>query len=150
MTISLTYSDSRADLPASRGVGYPHIIITDGFNSGSKNARRLHAADGIVTLLNKFDPKALDAFLNLEKPFFVYHGEEVKLGHLLDAVVFREGNLVTVSTDTSLGATARLQSRVADAACRPSISPVKATGISAWSTASMIMGDGSRPAPMRG
>ncbi len=89
----LAYHTSYLGLPACAPLGHPHVISQE-FQEGS-DITNLRAADGVVTLLYKWNPDALYAFLELSYDYFefVRREKDEAYQHL---IVVRRGRKVTV------------------------------------------------------
>lgn len=94
---AITYLAGYNALPTYRAPGYPHIIknnhVTEEEGSGYYNLR---AADGVATLLYKYNPAALEDFLNLNKKEFFFWRKEPSNTLLHHTIVTRHGLTVTV------------------------------------------------------
>ncbi|OBZ75639.1 hypothetical protein A0H81_04822 [Grifola frondosa] len=91
MTVPLRYSDACTELPASRPVGFPHIINVQGFDEET-DKKDLRAADGIATLLYNWKPEALRALLDLNRPRFEF---KHKGSYYLTMIIARHGMVVS-------------------------------------------------------
>ena len=67
--LPLRYDSGCRDLPTNRPLGYPHIIVSQGFNEQTDKTD-LRFADGVATLLWKWNAEQFNAFFDLSKPRF--------------------------------------------------------------------------------
>lgn len=81
-------------LPVDVPTGYPHIIDLDCLDHDFFDQQKITIADLVVTILFKFMPGALNAFLDLERPYFHYimGGQRTAL----DFCIKRDGRMVRV------------------------------------------------------
>jgi hypothetical protein len=94
----LQYSNDYPYLPASAPVNHPHLIDTANWDESITDLQNLRLADGILTLMYKWKPIAVNKFLDYT---FYTHvvftrspRETSDLGR--DLVVIRKGNHVHV------------------------------------------------------
>ncbi|MCJ1474391.1 hypothetical protein MMC13_003049 [Lambiella insularis] len=72
----LTYRSNCPLLPVDRPDGFPHLVdVEHGFDD-DVDCTDLHVADGIATMLWKFDEKFLAEFLDLKVPTATYSRQE--------------------------------------------------------------------------
>ena len=95
----LRYLAVHDDLPIDRPIGYPHVIGNKVIYEDSEEIDNLRAADGAVTLLYRYDPQALDAFLDLSKKAFVFWRKEPRGSATHHVLIMRRGKTVTVSSN---------------------------------------------------
>ncbi len=67
------YLDGYPKLPVDAPVGYPHIIGIECLDEDFYASQPIGIADLVVTVLFKFMPGALTAFLDLNRPKFPLH-----------------------------------------------------------------------------
>ena len=91
---SVKYLDCYPKLPIDAPIGCPHIIDLDSMNPDSFGVQDMSIADVVVTILFKFTPCALTAFLDLNRPNFHY----IQAGGTsrLDFCIKRDKRMVTV------------------------------------------------------
>ncbi|KDQ49648.1 hypothetical protein JAAARDRAFT_42670 [Jaapia argillacea MUCL 33604] len=70
-TTPLRFGDECPELPASRPLGFPHIISDQHFDEET-DKKNLRAVDAAATLLFRWKREACDAFLNLDRAKFEY------------------------------------------------------------------------------
>ena len=85
------YLDVYPKLPINTPVGHPHIIDLECLDHDFYNFQPITIADLVVTVLFKFTPGTLTAFLDLERPRFLYIQ-----ARSLDFCIKRIGRVVTV------------------------------------------------------
>lgn len=90
----LTYLGDYARLPINAPVGHPHLVDPDSVEE-EYPTEDLTIADLVVTILFKFMPEALNAFLDLNRPKVHYIQGGTK-GSRLDFCIKRNNRLVTV------------------------------------------------------
>ena len=90
----IKYLDCYPNLPVDAPVGHPHIIDTDSIDHEFARSQNMTIADAVVTILFKYMPGALTAFLDLERPHFHY----IQAGRVarLDFCIKRDRRAVTV------------------------------------------------------
>lgn len=81
-------------LPIDAPIGYPHIIDLECLDHDYSDLQKLSIADLVVTVLFKYMPGALTAFLDLDRPKFHYILGGLK--NHLDFCIKRDGRMVTV------------------------------------------------------
>ena len=89
----LHYDSSFLAFPTGGPIGHPHIISAD-FDEAT-DTTDLRAADGVVTLLYKWDPDALCDFLDLRYNYFEFTRLE-KDNATQSLIIIRRGREVTV------------------------------------------------------
>ncbi|CAD6580863.1 MAG: hypothetical protein ASARMPRED_000348 [Alectoria sarmentosa] len=89
----LTYLGDYADLPIDAPVGHPHLVDPDSVDE-EFTQEDLTVADLVVTILFKFMPEALTAFLDLNRPkvHYIQGGSSCRL----DFCIKRNNRLVTI------------------------------------------------------
>ena len=92
---SIRYLGDCPKLPADAPIGYPHIIDLDSLDHDGYEGQGISIADAVVTILFKFLPGALAAFLDLDRPDFHYI-QAGRLSSHLDFCIKRKGRMVTV------------------------------------------------------
>lgn len=95
----LTYLPDCADLPIDAPIGHPHLVDPESV-SDRFVPQDLTVADVVVTTLFKYQPEALTAFLDLDRPkvHYIQAGRRSRL----DICIKREGRVVTVSFEIAL------------------------------------------------
>ena len=83
------------ELPIDAPIGCPHIIDVDSIDHDFYDTQDVGIADTVVTILYKFMPNALTAFLDLDAPNFHYI-QAGSPGSRLDFCIKRDGRMVTV------------------------------------------------------
>ena len=89
------YLNDYSKLPIDAPVGYPHIIDLDCLDHDFHDSQDITIPDLVVTILFKFMPGALTAFLDLTRPKF--HYIQAGDGIRLDFCIKRDDRTVTVS-----------------------------------------------------
>ena len=90
----LKYLSICPEVPPDRPYGSPHLIDTSSFSEDTFKDE-LHTADAIVTLLHKWCPWTMNAFLDLKLPNFEFHRHEAS-DYCLDTRIIRKVSRVTV------------------------------------------------------
>ena len=90
-----TYLDVYPELPIDTPIGCPHIIDVDSMDHDFYDHQNMTIADAVVTILYKFMPSALTAFLDLDRPYFHYI-QAGRPGVRLDFCIKRDGRMVIV------------------------------------------------------
>ena len=96
----LTYLGDYAQLPVDAPVGHPHLVDPASVDEEFL-PEDLTIADLVVTILFKFQPEALTAFLDLDRPK-VHYIEGGTRGCRLDFCIKRDKRVVTVSFRNAL------------------------------------------------
>lgn len=96
----LKYLGDYPKLPIDAPVGHPHLVDPASVDEEYPQ-QSLTVADLVVTILFKFMPEALTAFLDLERPKVLYI-QGGKKGTRLDFCIKRDKRVVTVSSDISV------------------------------------------------
>ena len=86
------YPELRIDAP----IGCPHIVEDNFRDHSCPDYQEMSIADAVVTILYRFMPGALTAFLNLDCPTFIYIQAGPTGGGRLDFCIKRDGRTVTV------------------------------------------------------
>ena len=92
---SIKYLGDCPNLPMDTPVGYPHIIDLDSLDHDGYEGQGISIADAVVTILFKFMPGALAAFLDLDRPDYHYI-QAGRSSSCLDFCIKRKGRMVTV------------------------------------------------------
>lgn len=90
------YLDVYPDLPSKAPFGYPHIIDLKSLNSGRSDGAKLAVSDAVATILFNLVPGALTAFLDLDRPNFLFIQSDVS-GIRQDFCIKRDGPTVKVA-----------------------------------------------------
>lgn len=69
---TIEYLDVYPELPIIAPIGYPHIIDLNSLDHAYYDGQKLGIADAVATILFKFMPGALSAFLDLDRPSFLF------------------------------------------------------------------------------
>lgn len=95
----LTYLSDYPKLPIDAPVGHPHLVDPGSVSEEFPQAE-LTIADLVVTVLFKYMPEALTAFLDLDRPevHYIQGGGSTRL----DFCIKRDKRVVTVSLDITL------------------------------------------------
>lgn len=91
----LKYLDVYPKLPIDAPIGYPHILDLDSVDDYYCDRQVLSIADAVVTILFKFSPGTLTAFLDLDRPNFLFIQGGMS-GVRLDFCIKRNGRTVEV------------------------------------------------------
>ncbi|MCJ1432590.1 hypothetical protein MMC27_001947 [Xylographa pallens] len=99
----VTFLSLYPDLPPELPAGWPHIINWDtvrmSFEDAELSIDGCHIANGIATVLHRYDPELLKNFLDLAVNKVTFTKNE-KLGTFTDLVIERNHNTVMVRIDT--------------------------------------------------
>ena len=93
--ILIKYLGVYPELPIDAPIGCPHIIDMDSMDDDFYDLQDMSIADAVATILYKFMPCALTAFLDLDRPDFHYI-QAGSPGVRLDFCIKRDGRTVTV------------------------------------------------------
>lgn len=91
----LKYLDVYPKLPVDAPIGYPHIIDLKSLDHDYYDAQNISIADAVATILFNFTPGTLTAFLDLDRPNFLFI-QGGKPGVCLDFCIKRDGRTVEV------------------------------------------------------
>lgn len=88
------YLGGYSELPIDAPIGYPHVVDLDCLDHDFYYSQPISIADLVVTILFKFTPNALTAFLNMDRPNFHY----IRAGGptSLDFCIKRDSRMVSV------------------------------------------------------
>lgn len=93
--LQIKYLGVYLELPVDAPIGCPHIIDVDSMDHDSYGVQNMTIADAVVTILYKYMPCALTAFLDLDRPNFHYI-QAGNPGTRLDFCIKRDERMVTV------------------------------------------------------
>lgn len=98
----IEYLSTCSQLPADAPVGHPHLIDIESVDADYPSYPQpgLCIADMVVTILYNYNPETLERFLDMSHDF-KFHIHFKREGGLLDFVIIRKGNTVTVSETIS-------------------------------------------------
>lgn len=96
----LKYLDVYPKLPIDAPIGYPHIIDLDSLDHDHYYGQELSIVDAVATRLFRFSPGILTAFLDLDRPKFLFI-QGGKSEDSLDLCIKRDGRTVKVGDGDS-------------------------------------------------
>ncbi|UJO18707.1 uncharacterized protein CLAFUR5_07217 [Fulvia fulva] len=88
----LRFSNESPALPANRGIGFPHIVMTNDFDEESDTSE-VSFADGIATFLWNWDRVQFYKFFDMTKDKFEIHYDAPQ-GPIKDMIIWRNGDSV--------------------------------------------------------
>ena len=94
--VYVKYLNVYPELPIDAPIGCPHIVENEFRDHSCPDYQEMSIADAVVTILYRFMPGALTAFLNLDCPNFHYIQAGQTGGGRLDFCIKRDGRTVTV------------------------------------------------------